>query len=170
MSIWDDLYKDLVASELKAESSDEKDKFDTVEAKVSELRKRVGLNSNTTSKTAALNKAAQQEFRLVIAEDKTISNKDESDLIELKSYLAVLIGNKKASIDPTVALSNVSEAFPQHTDLIRNHKHELFDFINSQLAKYKILPNSPTPTPNTVKIEPTEDSKIFENIADKLRL
>lgn len=172
MSIWDDLYSGFVRAELKAESADAKD-FLSVEAKVEDLRRRVGLNTYDMAKHAApIEKSAGQSFRLVIAQEEDASNSeaDINALMEIKGYLMQLLDMRRAGIQADAALFEVKNKFPNYEELIGNNKGELKHFIEEYQQKFRTSPSSPAPSPNTVKIDPTEDNATFENSAEKLKM
>lgn len=168
MTIWDDLYKDLVKSELKQDglSAESGEHFKTVEAKVDELRRRVCLDSAShLTKQAALRKQASVSFRLVIAGDV------EHDLAEIKSYIAGLVELRRSSIDGLAVMDDVKNKFGHKAEIVREHKAELRDFIEKMLSKYKV--DMPAPVPALYnKPEGSaskEDNETFENISEKLK-
>jgi hypothetical protein len=168
MTIWDDLYKDLVKSELKQDglSAESGEHFKTVEAKVDELRRRVCLDSAPhLTKQAALKKQASAPFRLVIAGDA------EQDLAEIKSYIAGLVELRRSSIDGLAVMDDVKNKFGHKAGAVREHKAELRDFIEKMLSRYKV--DMPAPVPALYnKPEGSaskEDNETFENISDKLK-
>jgi len=168
MTIWDELYKDLVKSELKQDglSAESGEHFKTVEAKVDELRARVCLDSAShLTKQASLKKQASAAFRLVIAGDA------EHDLSEVKSYIAGLIELRRSGIDSLAVMDDIKNKFAHKAGLVREHKAELRDFIEKLLSKYKIEMPAPVPTLYN-KPEGSaskEDNETFENISDKLK-
>jgi hypothetical protein len=174
MSIWDDLYSDLVKSELKSENSLVEGEFLTVESKVEALRRRVGLDTVNLSKKASLEKTASSGFRLVIAQDEFVPAKptqeEEDALLAMKGYLMQLIDQKRASIDVAVAISDLHSKFSDFSELINSNKRYLEEFFEKYQEKYLRAPSIPTPTPNTIKLDEKEDNATFENIADKLKM
>jgi len=168
MTIWDELYKDLVKSELKQDglSAESGEHFKTVEAKVDELRRRVCLDSAShLTKQASLRKQASASFKLVIAGDV------EHGLAEIKSYIAGLIDLRRSGIDGLQVMDDVKNKFAHKAELVREHKAELKDFIEKLLSKYKIELPAPVPVLYN-KPEGSaskEDNETFENISDKLK-
>jgi len=168
MTIWDDLYKDLIKSELRQDgiSSESSEQFKTVEAKVDELRRRVCLDASPLiTKEAGLKKKASGNFRLIIAGD------EEQDLAEIKAYIAGLIELRRSGIGAPAVMDDVKNKFQHRIEIVRDHQKELRDFIEKLLGKYKVDMPSPMPTMHN-KPEggsANEDNKIFENISEKLK-
>lgn len=168
MTIWDDLYKDLIKSELKQDgiSSESSEQFMTVEAKVDELRRRVCLDAAPMlTKEASLKKNASLEFRLIIAGDA------EHDMAEIKSYIAGLIDLRRSGIGAPAVMDDVKNKFQHNIELVRDNRRELREFIDKLLGKFKIDMPSPTPMMHN-KPEggsANEDNGIFENISEKLK-
>lgn len=163
MTIWDDLYKDLVKSELRHDGSATQDSnFKTVEAKVEDLRQRVGLDSiKNMTKEAALRKSASAD---PVPEYETA-------LAAMKSYIAGLVDLRRAGISMLAVMNDLKDKFPEHLEIIRDNSTDLEEFVKKQLDKYKVDTPAPIPTlfnkPDGGK--DGEDNKIFENIADKLK-
>ncbi len=169
MSIWDELYSGYVRAELKAES-DGVETFKSVDAKVQDLRRRVGLHATIDfSKKASLDKSASKSFRLVLAAEVEPAE-DEDALIAVKGYLMQLLDMRRAGIQADVAIADAKSKFSQYEQLINNHKAELREFIEKYQQKFRTAPLVPAPTPNTIKIDPTEDGATFENSAEKLKM
>lgn len=163
MTIWDDLYKDLVKSELKQDGVSPLDNdLKTVEAKVEELRQRVGLDAvRSMTKEASIVKSASQEGGS--SEDKVIS--------EMKAYIAGLVDLRRGGIELLPIMHDLRDRFQEHKDLIRDNVNELEEYATKRLEKFKV--NLPAPLPMLFNKpeggKEGEDNKIFENIADKLK-
>jgi len=175
MSIWDDLYSELVKTELKLESSSAQDNFLTVESKVEDLRRRVGLQGGSLPKQAGLNKAAASQFRLTLTASEEFiaappTQEEEDALVAMKSYLVQLVDQRRAGIDVAVAINDLHEKFGEFSGLINSNRHMLEDFFHRQQMQYKKTPSAPIPGPSTIKIDTAEDNATFENIADKLKM
>lgn len=166
MSIWDDLYKDLIKVELKQDGLDSEAHdlaFKTVEAKVEELRSRVCLSTvSAMTKEAALQKHA------------SISSSDadtQQTAIDAKAYIAGLVDLRRSSIGLRAIMDEVKNKFLGKADIIRDLEKELEEFAQKQLDKYKIELGAPIPVLHN-KPEggmAQEDNKIFENISEKLK-
>jgi len=166
MSIWDDLYKDLIKVELRqdglgAEASDAA--FKTVEAKVEELRSRVCLDTvSSLTKEAALRKTAADS-----AKDKNL----EQCAIDAKSYAASLVDMRRSSIGLRAIMDEIKNKFYDKIDMIRDLEKEIEEFAQKQLDKYKV--DAPPPMPMLYNkpegSSSQEDNRIFENISEKLR-
>ena len=168
MTIWDDLYKDLIKSELRQDgiSSESSEQFKTVEAKVDELRRRVCQDASPLiTKEAGLKKKASSGFRLIIARD------EGNGLAEIKSYISLLIDQRGPSIALPAVMEIIAKEFPHKIQIVNDYKNELRDFTGELLKKHKPDISSPIPMLNN-KPEggnANEDNKIFENISEKLK-
>jgi hypothetical protein len=164
MTIWDDLYKDLVKSELRQDGVSPLDgEFRTVEAKVDELRKRVGLDAvQSMTKEASMRKSAADSGR-----DKQM----EQCAIDAKSYASGLVDLRRAGITLRAVMDDLKNKFHDKLELIRDMENELEEFVQKQLDKYKV--DSPAPIPVLYNKpeggQRDEDNNIFENISDKLK-
>lgn len=168
MTIWDELYKDLVKSELKQDGlgAESGEHFRTVEAKVDELRRRVCLESAShLTKQASLKKQASAPFKLVIAGDA------DKDLAEIKSYIAGLVELRRSGIDGLAVMDDIKHKFSHKAEIVREHKAELKEFIDKMLGKFKVTMPAPVPMlfnkPEGGASK--EDNETFENISDKLK-
>jgi len=166
MSIWDDLYKDLIKVELKQDGlgSEAHDlAFKTVEAKVEELRSRVCLDTvSAMTKEAGLQKHASMS-----GPDADI----QQTAIEAKSYIAGLVDLRRSSIGLRAIMDEVKSKFINKSEIIRDLEKELEEFAQKQLDRYKVELAAPVPVLNN-KPEggmAQEDNKIFENISEKLK-
>ena len=134
MSIWDDLYKDLIKVELRqdglgAEASDAA--FKTVEAKVEELRSRVCLDTvSSLTKEAALRKTAADS-----AKDKNL----EQCAIDAKSYAASLVDMRRSSIGLRAIMDEIKNKFYDKIDMIRDLEKEIEEFQTQKQQKLNEL-------------------------------
>lgn len=120
MNIWDELYGNFVVSQNKSDGKD--DEYLTVEAKVEELRRRVGLVVQTGNGAGDMQKSASEEF--------------SQALVDIVSAAIAL--SKKPMADSIAVLKRLEDIFPEHQDLIANNQEYIMERISGPVAK-KVL-------------------------------
>lgn len=163
MSIWDDLYGDFMSWQRKIEGYD--GKFRTVEAKVDDLRRRVGLVSEENRTESGMEKSASLKFRL----SATAAEQSKVDL-EIIPWIRARIDARRGLIDSPMALfSDVRDQFRDCATEISTRKDELLDIIQTHLSKYKTNNSAPSPRDNLGSANEKDDSAIFESVSDKIK-
>lgn len=148
--IWTELYGDFLVKQTRNDG--EHGDFDSVEAKVQELQKRVGL-------AAVVNQRAASDDLTSTAADA------QTDVIlatEIMPHLMALKHTRPLA-DPYGIIRSLIEKLPQHRDLIISAEDYLLQ--RAGISEHTVAPKIEVPE----QAKESEDNDIWPSISDKIK-